>query len=1604
MGGKTFFKLALLLIFSLILISFLGIFASATTCITTSPVAICQVIPSDITETECTDQGGEINDTADCNILSEAGCCCDLGTGIRYVTKLHCDIQAPSSFFEAIGEGYSNSDCDARCIGTSETDYCSSNACESENSSCFCGSTLTSSDNPWCCAADNGVFSNQSTCQQSVSCAPQNIAKITGELQDSISDEVIQGASIKIDGLAGFETSSSSDGTFEIRNVPKGTGRLIIYSTQYKTEYVSYNTTGGDQNLGVIKLSSSTENENCNIDAINIGNWDFDKDGCLAMFDSDCGKTETDRGLCGDGVDNDCDTKTDCDDPDCSDDSYCTEGQTYTKCGDGVVQQPNYAGVNEECESDNECTGSEVCDTSICECILDSSGSTCGDRVINGTERCELGVDRNLWDCGGITAPSEVRCNQNCMCIFNTGDCGNGELESREHCDFDLNYDLYTETVSGSICGATQCINPEQPGGCLCTTTEKCGNGEKDVGEQCDIGVGNQSRCDFANCMYNDCSIAEMTPRLDNESIAGGIKLLWDTGCDKDDPSEYKINECSSTPPDNCNPVPIVVTSSKEYTYPISDSLNHCFSVTSVYDTLEEYDSNIICTNNTKPVDCTSDEGDLFCSGSKNISNCVQGTVKTEQECPSSYTCIDYPQSEGDAQCIFQSVCDECNGWFEMFSANDSRHVDYIQDNIPGRPLCSVIPTCYIDYTLTSVDKYYGCDNISTCYGYKSKEACGENSCQIDGCDWASSDKFNEFGVGVCRPTDVEEQDCGVCDTYSLNNFYGNCNRDYCFLFGEECYYDESPQDYNDLYYTNRGCVEKSEMACEYYTTEDDCIGIGVNAVNSKLDVNWGFKDNLDNSTTAVNPNSGTNEHTKSNDVLEFGACVWDGQSCFKDGNGNKKRECLIGSHDNKIVKNLNDCRNDMSPPSTSIFPANIVKKDLSIPFTVFDEKSPTGNTLYFNIVKKDDGCYPDYLNKKVVLKTEDSGIITYVMNVSEEYKLCYFAEDKNLNFEEVQSKIINVDATLPQLNYNITKLAYELEVYPFDGDHFVWVTDVTIDATLQDSQEPAYCTMYLTREGANDSYIYVDNEIVLGEGGYKIIDKQILESINLPHTALVDDDYIFHAKCRDDAGNENVEENQQFSFTLEADKTITDLLPHRTYGPRDDTDDDDNITISLSVITNNIGTCKFSHNSTNFMDMIPFSITGGRTDHTHDLIYNNNNHVDFNGPGIKKYFVRCNLTSEGQNRIYGNSGDVITFAIDYDPPNTTIKTKSGDLFDENKWYRSLQLSLFCQDRAMKYKNVIDNKNWAAGCERIDYKTVEGISLTEPNTFLSEYNSTAELAITENGVYSLWYSSFDKRWNFKSFIMKPLKIDDEEYNFSIKIIDIETQKEVDTITWDKHYFVEVIASKKTPGYENKLSYDIEIEELGFTRGDDYHIESSLVKDTNVMITTGVHKWDGDLNILYGDTNFEGLDGDSVEFFIKATDTHGITSEYIVSGGAFYIDTTPPATPILDPSLADEGSNDFEGYYPTVFNENNGTYYTNDKNLYITGYSNEKGLVRFHLNNQYTPFYIYDMANNAKDNELLGPLPISKEARGKLLTIDANVDSSYKSWQLHVCRE
>ncbi len=113
----------------------------------------------------------------------------------------------------------------------------------------------------------------------------------------------------------------------------------------------------------------------------------------------------------------------------------------------------------------------------------------CGDGVRSGDEECD-GTDFAGRDCVFYNGPASVGtlyCNQ---CVIESHDCSNGAVCGNGHCEASETDITCPNDCWLSSCGMNGCEAHENSDTCPqdCFEPTECGNGEVEVGEECDSG------------------------------------------------------------------------------------------------------------------------------------------------------------------------------------------------------------------------------------------------------------------------------------------------------------------------------------------------------------------------------------------------------------------------------------------------------------------------------------------------------------------------------------------------------------------------------------------------------------------------------------------------------------------------------------------------------------------------------------------------------------------------------------------------------------------------------------------------------------------------------------------------------------------------------------------------------------------------------------------------------------------------------------------------------------------------------------------------------------------------------------------------------------
>jgi hypothetical protein len=402
-------------------------------------------------------------------------------------------------------------------------------------------------------------------------------------------------------------------------------------------------------------------------------------------------------------------------------------------------------------------------------------------------------------------------------------------------------------------------------------------------------------------------------------------------------------------------------------------------------------------------------------------------TIVTREVCEFPTTCIQ--RSNQLTECLPAKQCDLCNRPFGVFS-NPASQLNAIfggrysfNDNIF---ICSNnAVACFLESSRTVVDKYVSCEGVESCYDYTSQAACGEQKCNPSlKCEWQESN-YQELGVGVCRPSEPEEQDCrefenainrpgGLRGQLSNRVFapsIGEVAKETCALYGDACYYLSSTGQ----------CKNRNEVSCyDYANNQIDCSG--EEDKNIDVVVTW-------SPTAALDPtrikSAGTHEITQeSEDVLQIGRCKFIDASaeCVKDSDDNQG-EVFSNFVPNKGKDCLNsanpDCALDITSPITTVEHGDFVKT-INFKYTALDNISK-GASLKTWFLPVKNTLLSDPLTTTYPVISAQNDLMEYkgsISNKDGEWTLFYYSEDAAHNLETIKQSVFTLDTKAPIITF----------------------------------------------------------------------------------------------------------------------------------------------------------------------------------------------------------------------------------------------------------------------------------------------------------------------------------------------------------------------------------------------------------------------------------------------------------------------------------------------------------------------------------------------------------------------------------------------------------
>ena len=525
-----------------------------------------------------------------------------------------------------------------------------------------------------------------------------------------------------------------------------------------------------------------------------------------------------------------------------------------------------------------------------------------------------------------------------------------------------------------------------------------CGNNQIDFYEICDGTLDTKAEGALSDCAGNcgasgtvnacrcpiSCSQNPVSANLQvAQAISGqkAIRLIWSFPVTNCQPTNVILERCNSEDPLLCDWYPIksgitngshidsAIAYNNAYSYRVRafyyDSTNNAVNKYSNVLTVGAMDKLCVRLNSASITNQFCDENyEARCNLQNQIVRVFNCDLQTNAVCISG-------------SCNPRGNCGECATPFGLFFL----------------PQCSYA-SCYLDYSRFSVDTYNECMQITSCYDYKSQSSCGQNTCGVSDCEWQTSEQ-DELGIGVCRPSQAEYQDCSKCISPS-NALLGGCSVNICDLVGEECRYTNRIDSPN-------ACIDSTQIGCADYKTQEDCTGSKFVGIQ------------LDSATNRI--------LNRSEDIFGIGTCKWIGR-CIKDADGNLLRDCAETDY---------DCQSDNVAPITIVANTPVTPQNIEIGFSVFDNLYSGTDTITYYAIEKN-WTYPTI--------PASGSKFSKVIGDSDFYTLTYYSVDKSKNLEEVKSFKFYVDGEQPSVNVSYVSTPQEN-----DEDNWTSKVDITISA-----------------------------------------------------------------------------------------------------------------------------------------------------------------------------------------------------------------------------------------------------------------------------------------------------------------------------------------------------------------------------------------------------------------------------------------------------------------------------------------------------------------------------------------------------------------------------
>lgn len=316
---------------------------------------------------------------------------------------------------------------------------------------------------------------------------------------------------------------------------------------------------------------SDCEDTDCSADLVCMvcgnGNCDVIETPCTCSID--CGAPPmTEVGACTDGLNNDCDGLTDCADPDCTPDLACMV------CGNGVCDP-----IEDSCSCAADCGTPPLTETGSCTGGLD--------------EDCDMLIDCDDPDCAGDSScctTVEIFCadgqDNDCDGCFDAADVDCGGLETNCANASDDDCDGFTDCADPDCIDDLACCEKNETlcsdgrdndcDGCFDSADANCGGTETSCSDSTDNDCDGLTDCDDPDCNgMPGCCPASETACGDGEdndcdgctdsvdSDCGGVETNCTDGIDNDCDgfADCVDPDCPACP---CSP-PVVAAAGPRY-------------------------------------------------------------------------------------------------------------------------------------------------------------------------------------------------------------------------------------------------------------------------------------------------------------------------------------------------------------------------------------------------------------------------------------------------------------------------------------------------------------------------------------------------------------------------------------------------------------------------------------------------------------------------------------------------------------------------------------------------------------------------------------------------------------------------------------------------------------------------------------------------------------------------------------------------------------------------------------------------------------------------------------------------------------------------------